>query len=140
MMWSMDPWRELDRMRRDLEGLLDPLARTSARRVFPPVNVYDNTEEIIVAAELPGLTKDDVKIMFADGVLVLSGVRKLPDSVEGMRPLRQERPAGRFEKSIEIPVRIDVEKISASFKSGVMMINLPKAAEARPKQVPIVIE
>lgn len=140
MMWSMDPWRELDRMRRELEGLLDPLARPSARRIFPPVNVYDNVDELVIAVELPGLTKDDVKIMLADGALTISGGRKLPGCVEGMTPLRQERPMGRFEKSIEIPVKVDADKISATFKNGIMTIRLPKAAEARPKQVPIAIE
>lgn len=140
MMWSMDPWREMDRMRRELEGLLDPLASPSARRVFPPINIYDNVDEILVAVELPGLTRDDVKILFVDGALTISGTRKLPGFVEGMTPLRQERPAGRFEKSIEIPVKVDADKIAASFKNGVMMIRLPKAAEARPRQVPIAIE
>lgn len=140
MMWNMDPWRELDRMRRELETVLDPLTRSVSRRVFPPLNIYDAGEEIILTAELAGLTKDDIKITFAEGVLTLAGKRTLPGYLEGMTALRQERPAGRFEKAIEVPVKIDPDKISASFKNGVMTIRLVKAGEARPRQIPIAID
>lgn len=140
MMWSTDPWRELDRMRRQLEGMLDPLGRPLARRVFPPMNIYDNGEEIVLTAELAGVTKDEVKITYTDGVLTLVGNRKPPASLEGMTPLRRERPVGRFEKSLEVPVKIDADRIAASFKNGVMTVRLPKAAEARPRQIQIAIE
>jgi HSP20 family protein len=140
MGWNMDPWREMDRMRRELESALGTFAGPVARRVFPPLNIYDSGEEIIVTAELAGLTKDDVKVLFTDGVLSLSGTRSLPGTFERMTALRQERPSGRFEKSLEIPVKIDVEKISASFRNGVITITLPKAAEARPKEIAVAIE
>jgi len=127
-------------MRRELEGLLDPLTRPTARRAFPLLNVYDKNDEVIVAVQLSGLTKDDVKVTYADGLLTLAGTRKLPGYVEGMTPLRQERPVGRFEKTFEIPVGVEAAKISASFKNGVMTIALPKAAEARPRQIPIAVD
>lgn len=140
MMWSMDPWRELDQMRRQLESVIDPLTRPLARRVFPSLNLYDSGEEIVLAAQLSGLTKDDIQVTFTDGVLTLSGTRRPPGLREVMTPLRQERPVGRFEKSIELPVKIDPERISASFRNGIMTVRLPKAAEARPRPIAVSVE
>ncbi len=140
MMWTLDPWMELERMQRELEGLLGRRTRPVSPRTFPPINVYDRGEELTVVVELPGMDKDDVTITYVEGTLVIAGRRELPEDVAKMKLLRHERPRGRFEKAFEIPYKIDAERIAAAFKNGVMQISLPKAEEAKPKQISVTVE
>ena len=99
MMWGIDPWRELERMRRELDGLFSGYSRTPASGAFPLVNMYDDPDSMLVTAELAGMTKDDVQITFNDGVLTLEGERQTVPGTENMRTVRQERPVGEFQKS-----------------------------------------
>lgn len=137
MLWGVDPWRELERMRHELDGLFSGYARSQMSASFPLVNVYDEGEELTVSAELPGLTKDQVEITYHDGVLTLSGNRGAPAGTEKMTLVRSERSIGAFEKTVAIPVKIDAERISANFANGILTIRLPKAEEAKPKQIRI---
>jgi HSP20 family protein len=136
MLWNIDPWRELERMRSDLDGLFGAGGR-SVSRSFPLVNVYDSKDDIVVTAELPGYTKDNVGITFTDGILTLWGKRAAPAGSYEMTLVRQERSVGEFEKSLAIPNTIEQEKIAASFKDGILTITLPKAEEAKPKRISI---
>jgi len=139
MLWDTDPWKELDRMRQEIDGILGRTHHGISRR-FPPINIYDAGDDIVVSAELPGMSKDQVNVTYSDGVLTLAGERRDPErALEGYSMLRQERPVGRFEKSFEIPTKIDPGKISARFRSGIMTINLAKAEEAKPKTIPITV-
>ncbi len=137
MMWGVDPWRELERMRHDLDSLFGGYGRSPVSASFPLVNVYDEGEEIAVSAELPGLSKDQVEITFHDGVLTLAGKREAPAGTEKMTLVRSERSVGEFEKDVAIPVKIDTERINAGFANGILTVRLPKAEEAKPKQIRI---
>ncbi|MBD3242220.1 MAG: Hsp20 family protein [Chitinivibrionales bacterium] len=137
MMWGVDPWRELERMRHDLDSLFSGYGRGPVSASFPLVNVYDGAEELTVAAELPGLSKEQVEITFHDGVLSLAGRREPPKGTEKMALVRSERAVGAFEKTVAIPVKIDADRINASFANGILTVRLPKAEEAKPKQIRI---
>lgn len=137
MLWNFDPLRELERMRRDLDSLFGATGRPAASASFPLVNVYDAKDDVIVNAELPGLTKSDVNITFSDGTLTISGRQNPADKTEGMTVIRQERSIGEFEKALKIPVKVQQDKVGAVFKDGVLTITLPKAEEAKPKQIAI---
>ncbi|MBD3391619.1 MAG: Hsp20 family protein [Chitinivibrionales bacterium] len=121
-----------------LEGVFEGAPRGSLAYSFPLVNVYESKDDITVNAELPGLARDQVAITFSDNVLTLSGTRK-PAMEESDRTVvvRQERSLGGFEKSFRIPVRVEADKITAAFKDGILTVTLPKAEEAKPKQIQI---
>jgi len=134
----MDPWREIERMRRDMDSLLN--GRTygvGASSSFPLVNVYEDKDTITVAAEIPGLRKEDVSVTLVDGNLTIKGKREQAKLGDNAVILRQERSEGAFEKSLRIPVKVNDAKIAATFKEGMLTIMLPKAEEARPKTITI---
>jgi len=139
MWWNIDPWREMDRMRREIDRIAGG-GITGVRNTFPLVNVYDAKDDVLVTAELPGLTRDEVQISFADGVLTIRGNRKSLVDSEKYAVLRQERSIGQFEKDIAIPQKVNAEKISASFKDGVLSVTLPKAEESKPRQISIEVK
>jgi len=138
MLWNVDVWREMDRLRREMDNLFTGYERTGgAAATFPLVNIYDEKDNVVVTAELPGMTKDKVGITFADGVLTLAGKMEPLAEAKGMTVVRQERSVGDFEKTLRIPSRVQQDKISASFDNGVLTITLPKSEEAKPKTITI---
>lgn len=104
---------------------------------FPAVDVYEDADNLLVKAELAGLKKEDIEISLHDGFLTLSGERKQEEKVEGADVYRAERWSGRFERTITLPCRVEAEKIKATYNEGVLTVTLPKAEEAKPKQIPI---
>jgi len=137
MLWNLDVWREMERLRRDMEGLLSNYGRTSAAATYPLINVYEDKDALVVTAELPGMTKEKVSITFSDGVLTIAGKQEPPAGVKKMASVRRERTEGDFEKTITIPTKIDQNKINASFSNGILTVTLPKSEEAKPKTITI---
>ncbi len=118
----------------------DPLETSYRRSAWEPsVDIGESEEDFLVTADLPGLTKDDVKISYEDGVITLRGEKKQEKEEKGKNYHRVERSYGQFERSFRLPTRIDVGKIEAKFKDGVLQLRLPKVEEAKPKEIPIKI-
>jgi HSP20 family protein len=140
-MWpSLNRWANL---RDDLDTLLDlPFWNTSGRQsqLFngwtPALDLYQNSENIVAVVELPGMRKEDIEISLQDGTLSISGERKEERSQEN-GATRTERSAGKFRRTITLPTRVDANKVSASYKDGILTVTLPKAEEAKPKQIQI---
>jgi len=137
MFWNVDVWREMERLRRDMDGLFSNYGRTAASATYPLINVYDDKDNMVVTAELPGAAKEKVSITFSDGVLTIAGRQEVPSSVKNMSAVRRERTEGDFEKTITIPTKINQNGINASFSNGILTITLPKAEEAKPKTITI---
>ncbi len=137
MLWRADPWRELERMRKELDAVFGNGYLSRASAAFPLINVYDHDDELMVTAEMPGMKKEDVSITVSNGILTIAGNRKAGIDDAKYCPVRKERATGEFEKSFSLPTKIDQEKISATFKNGVLTIALPKAEEAKPRQIAI---
>lgn len=131
----MDQWkREMDRLFADFTGRTVSSNRVG---VFPPLNVSEDTDKLYVSAELPGIEPDDIEIHVEGDTLTLRGERKLPEAGEGVNYHRREREGGRFRRIVTLPARIDPSGVVAGFKNGVLNIVLPKAAEARPRQIKV---
>jgi HSP20 family protein len=126
--------KEMDRLFSDFTGRTGFPHRAG---VFPPINVSEDSEKIYVRSELPGIEPDDIDISVEGETLTLRGERKLPEAGEGVSYHRREREAGRFRRIITLPARINPDGVEAAFKSGVLKIVLPKAAEARAKQITV---
>lgn len=140
-----DPFRDLisiqDRMNRLFE---QTLARTRGEEEgiatstwMPAVDIYETPDQVVMKAELPGLTREDIEINVRDNTLSLRGERKFEKEVKEENYLRIERAYGSFQRSFTLPATIQQDKIKAVFKDGVLEVSLPKAEEARPKQIKI---
>jgi len=137
MLWNVDVWREMERLRREMDGLLGDYGRAAPSAAYPLINVYENNDNVVVTAELPGATRDTVSITFADGILTISGKQDKPVSVRNMTPLRIERAEGDFEKTVRIATKIDQNGIAATFSDGILTVTMPKVEEAKPKTITI---
>jgi len=102
--------------------------------VAPLVDLYENDDELLLVADLPGVTKDGLHIQFHDGVLSLEGRR---DVREGASLVRAEYRVADFVRHFTVPDGIDVEKIDASLADGVLQLKLPKAAAVKPRKITI---
>jgi HSP20 family protein len=107
---------------------------------FPAVDVYEDKENLVVKAEVPGMKKEDIEISLHDGFLSFSGERKQETKSEGEEACRSERWLGRFHRSISLPCQVEADKIKAAYTDGILTVTLPKAEEAKPKQIPITVK
>jgi HSP20 family protein len=103
----------------------------------PVVDIYENEENIVIKAELPGVDKNDIVVDVKGRVLTLKGERSTDNEVKEDNYYRQERSYGKFERAFALPVEVDPEKIKADYKDGILKIDIPKAEENKPKQVTI---
>jgi len=101
----------------------------------PALDLYQNNDDVIALVELPGMRKEDIEISLHDGTLTISGERK-SETPDGAAE-RTERYVGKFRRSITLPARVDASKVSATYRDGILTVTLPKAEEARPKQIQV---
>lgn len=139
--WS--PQQNLDSIHSQLSRFLEPFTRMADEDLVsgswvPPVDVAETQEKIIVRAEVPGMKQEEIQIEFENGLLSIRGERKLVKE-EGVTFHRVERTFGNFSRSFTLPRTIDPEKISASYRDGVLQIEVPKKEEAKPKQIRIAV-
>jgi len=104
----------------------------------PAVNVYQDKDQFIVVAELPGLKKEEIEISLHDNTLALSGERKREGSCE--LGLLTERFYGKYQRSVTLPTSVDPDKVTATYKDGLLQVVLPKAEEAKPKQIEVALK
>ncbi|MDH3349080.1 MAG: Hsp20/alpha crystallin family protein [Desulfobulbaceae bacterium] len=102
----------------------------------PHTNLYDNGDHFEIRVEIPGLAKEDMNIKIQGNYLELSGTRK-SDAPEGYKAHRVERSTATFTRSFTLPADVDVEKVEAGLKNGILTMTLPKAKAAKPKQIDI---
>lgn len=145
--WS--PIKELEEMRRDMDRLFEEFFTpvTGRRRgwpmkpetgvIIPNIEMFDRKDEVVVRAELPGVTKEDIDLTITKDSLTLRGEMKKEEEVKQENCYISERSYGSFTRTIAMPVEIENEKASASFKEGVLEIVMPKREEARPKEIKI---
>jgi HSP20 family protein len=103
----------------------------------PSVDVVENDDSYQIMAELPGIKMDDVKINLADDVLTVKGEKKNEVSESKRSFYRVERCYGRFQRSFTLPSSVDAEKVKANLDNGVLTITLPKAEQAKAREIPI---
>lgn len=134
---SWDPLRDLEReVDRLLQGMNFSLQARSARR-FPLINLLDAGDHFLLTAEIPGVALEDLELTAAEGVLTIKGVRKAPEEAREDSFRRQERYQGNWQRSLQLPARIDEEGLKAEYTLGVLRVTLPKAAGAIARSIPI---
>ena len=137
---SFDRWIDL---RDDLNSLFDlPMMGNFARQAqlfsgwTPVLDLYQDNDNVVATVELPGMRKDDIEISLHDGMLTIAGERKT-ETQGGEKAERSERYIGKFRRSITLPTRVDADKVSATYKDGILTVTLSKAEEAKPKQIQV---
>ncbi len=109
----------------------------SNRRWMPPVDIAETDDGLVLYAELPGLSKDDLEITLEDNVLTLRGERRFADEEARESYHRIERAYGAFHRSFHLPANVRSDGVQASFADGVLRIDVPKAEEAKPRKIEI---
>ena len=133
----------------NIEGLFDDMlcglsfnrnktAQVSYGAWIPAVDIYeDGKKGLIIKAELPGLARDDIKVMVEDNKLSISGERKLESDVSDDRVHRLERSYGAFQRSFRLPTTVESSQVQADYADGTLTVALPLREDAKPKQIPI---
>jgi len=103
----------------------------------PPVDIYETAEAIVLKAELPGIGKENLNVEVKDNTLTLRGEKKFEKEVKEENYYRVERSYGMFQRAFALPSTVQSDKVRAKFKDGVLEISLPKAEEAKPKQIKV---
>lgn len=135
------PFNDLDRMRRQLDRLFGQATDETGypaqkAGVFPLINLTEDKNNYFIRAELPGVAADDLDIQATDRNIAVTGQREMPtDESAGYH--RREREFGRFSRAFTLPGDINREKIDATLKNGILTITVPKAEDAKPRQIKI---
>ncbi len=129
--------REFDRLFREAFSPALAEGEVSTRTWAPPVDIYENGENLVLKVELPGINPDDVEIRVEDNTLYLKGERKFEKEVKEQNYHRVERSYGTFTRTFSLPNSIDSDKVAANYKDGVLTLTMPKKEEAKPKTIKI---
>jgi HSP20 family protein len=155
------PWRpfsELARMEREMEQIFDDSFGRPWGRFFgmgwprwlqfwedfgyrgPAIDMYDEKDNIVVKAEVPGLKKEDLEVTIKDNLLTIKGQKQRDEELKDKGYYYSERSYGSFERCIEIPREVQTDKARSSFKDGILEVRIPKTEEAKRKEVELKIE
>lgn len=134
----LDTFRDWERKQALLNRMFYAPAYHRASVVeFPALNIWTSQDGAVVTAEIPGLAPEDVEISVVNETLSLRGSRKAEELEEGAKWHRRERAFGEFSRTIQLPFRIDAEKVEAKFTSGVLEIKLPRSEQDKPRKITV---
>jgi HSP20 family protein len=134
-----DPFDTLLGLQRAMESVMGSDwfgGRTSGSGAFPLINVFNDGDDFVLVAELPGVKKEDLDIQVRGDTLRLRG-KKTAAHPEGASIHRRERAAGEFDRTVTLPDDIDAAKVAAEYRDGVLTLRLPRAESAKPRTVTI---
>ena len=137
-----DPWQEIaDKFDRYTRAAGQP--RAGSQEVIatgdwaPRVDIAETDKAFVIKAEIPEVNKEDVKVTVDNGVLAIRGERKQEKEEKGKKFHRVERYYGSFTRSFTLPDNVDESKIKASFKDGMLNLQIPKTEEVKPKAIEV---
>jgi HSP20 family protein len=136
-----DPFRNMSDMQGEVNRLFDNfLGRpaASALRTWAPVlDIHETKDELVLNFELPGVTDKDVSLSITGDLLTLKGERMANRDVKDESAHHVERVYGKFERSVQLPMPVQADKVKATYRDGVLEVKLPKAEEVKPKAIKI---
>ena len=128
---------QFERFLREAFSPVSGEGEVSTRTWAPPDDIYENGDNLVLKAELPGINPDEVEIRVEDNTLYLKGERKFEKEVNEQNYHRVERSYGTFTRSFSLPNSVDPDKVAANYKDGVLTLTMPKKEEAKPKTIKI---
>ena len=137
MKWN--PFADFENLHRELATFIDDNRedRAAAIEWSPVVDIIEEEKAYVINAELPAMKREDVRVELEDRVLTISGERKTEKEEKTRKYHRVERAYGTFSRSFELPDNIEPNKISASYKEGVLTVSVAKSERALPKQIEV---
>ena len=141
----LDPFGDLSDIETEMNRLFNgffgrPRPTVGPDRVWAPaVDMYETKDELVVTAELPGMSDKDIKLSIDGDVLSLRGERVQAQEVKPEGSYRGERWYGKFERSMPLPFPVQADKVKATYRDGVLTVTMPKVEEIKPKEIPIQI-
>jgi len=144
-----DPFKELEDLSNRLSSVFgrspirlegDREENLTVTEWAPSVDISEDEKEYVIKAELPEIKREDVKVKVENGVLTLSGERKLEKEEKGKRYHRIERAYGSFTRSFALPDDADGDKVTANFKDGVLRVQVMKSEKARPRAIEVKVD
>jgi HSP20 family protein len=136
-----DPFREFATLQGHMNRLFgDVYARdedvTQRGNWVPPVDIYETEgRDLVIKAELPDMTREDIEVTVENNTLTLRGTKKLPTDVKEEQFRRVERSYGTFSRSFTLPTTVDSSKVGAEYRNGVLTVKLPFREEAKPRTI-----
>lgn len=147
---TWEPFREMEALRREVERAFDdygtwrrPFSRYSflpalGARNYPLMNIGEDKDNVYVEGLAPGLNPESLEISVQQGQLRVAGEKSgITPEVKAEAYHRNERGAGRFVRTVKLPTDVNADKVKAQYKNGLLLITLPKAEEAKPKQIKV---
>ena len=142
------PLQEFSSLQRQMNRMFDTFfGRTTSLAPFeeslngwelgPPVDIYEDDQRLTFKVEVPGIDEKDIKVEVENNVLTVRGERKLEKDIKEENFRRMERHYGAFSRSFTLPSIVDPDKIEANYTNGVLAIQMPKLAGAKPKQIKV---
>ena len=139
-----EPFRDLVSMRDDMDRLFETFFGTQPQNIDdfwrPAVDIEENNGNLMLRAEIPGMTKDDIRVSVQEDLLTISGERKHENETKDKTFHRIERCYGKFRRMIRLPAQVDADKVKASYKDGVLNVTLPKPESLKPKHIDVEIK
>jgi HSP20 family protein len=140
--WDWSPLNRLSTLQDEINRLFEApfpgLERSEAFNTWAPaLDLYEDKDNLVVHAELPGMKKEEIDISLHEGNLTIAGERKIEKQYGEKETQRSERFFGRFQRTISLPKTVDAGAVKASYKDGVLTVTLPKSPEAKPKQIEV---
>jgi HSP20 family protein len=148
---ELTPWTPFERlttlrdeMNRLFESTLAPFGATRDVGLFggwtPPLDLYEDKENVFVKIELPGMKREEIDISLHEGMLTIAGERKTEKETKEGETYRSERSYGRFHRTVTLPAEVKGDQVKANYKDGILTVQLPKAEEAKPKQIEVKVD
>ncbi len=140
------PFRELEKMRREMDHLWDyffeerPGRREEVGQWLPSLDLSETKDEFVVKAEVPGIDPKNIDISLSEGMLTIKGEKKQEKEEKDENYHFVERSYGSFIRSVRLPGQVQEDKVKASYKDGVLKVALPKSEEARKKEIKIKVD
>lgn len=143
--WLSDPFNDIDDIQSSFDNFFGfPMTKLLGNEMpffagtwLPAIDVHDEKDRYVVKAELPGLDKKNVRVSVNDDILSIKGEKKKDNQIKEENCCRTERYYGSFQRNIRLANHVDIGKIKASFKDGVLELILPKNESAKPKSIDI---
>jgi len=138
--YDRDPLETIFRLQDDIARALNPRTaqpreNVSSRVWSPSVDVYEDSDCIIIRADLPGVNQEDIDIEMNGDTLTIKGERRFDDEERKEGYVRLERQYGAFQRSFTIGIPVDINAVKANYRNGILELNLPKAEISKPKKV-----
>lgn len=135
------PFADFDSMRREMMRLLDSVAGETfgdaGAGVFPPMNITQDDDNFYLRAEVPAVKPDELSISAVRNRVSLAGKREIQREHERASYHRKERAEGSFDRTVTLPTEVDSERVDARYADGILTLTLPKAGEAKPRQITV---